>query len=115
MAKDLARNPAGAELEGTRTAREIAPLVDIYENDQELLIVADVPGVEKDGLSVQLDPPELRLEGRRGDSERYVRAFRVSEVIDPEGISADLSNGVLQVHLKKSQAAQPRKIPVRTA
>jgi HSP20 family molecular chaperone IbpA len=115
MAKDLVRNPAGGELEGTRTTREIAPLVDVYENDKELLIVADVPGVEKDGLSVELDPPELRLEGRRGDSERYVRAFRVSEAIDPEGISADLSNGVLEIHLRKSQAAKPRKIPIRAA
>lgn len=115
MAKDLVRQPASAPLEGTRKAREITPPVDIYENDQELLIVADVPGVETRGLSVELDLPELRLAGELDDGTRYTRAFRVSEAIDPEGISADLKNGVLTVHLKKSRTAQPRKIAVRAA
>lgn len=118
MATELVRNPGQGELEGTRKAREIAPPVDVYENDQELLIVADMPGVEKEGLTVELDPPELRFvgqHGHNGTTESYVRAFRITEAIDPEGISAELKDGVLTIHLKKSEALRPRRIEVRAS
>jgi HSP20 family molecular chaperone IbpA len=107
------------EPERTRAAREVMPLVDIFENETELLLVADLPGVEPDGLNVQLDPPELKIEGRAMRSEHeeqptyYVRKFQVSESIDPEAISAELNQGVLQVHLPKNSAQRPRRVEVR--
>ena len=116
MANEIARNDQRATPEVTRAGREVTPPVDIYENDQELLLVADLPGVQADGLEVKLDPPALRIEGRHtqgGDDVRLTREFRITEAIDPEGISAELGNGVLKVHLKKSQALRPRKVEVR--
>ena len=50
-----------------------------------------------------------------GDVVRYYRAFRMPEVIDPNGISADLKQSVLHVHVKKSEAAKPRVIPIRSS
>ena len=118
MAKELTRSSGQQELETTRPGRQITPPVDIYENEQELLIVADIPGVEADGLDVALDPPELCITGRRGSdgtSDTYVRAFRIGEAVDPDGISAEVANGVLRVHLRKSAALRPRKIEVRAS
>jgi HSP20 family molecular chaperone IbpA len=111
-------NSSSGDRASTPPVREVAPPVDLYENDTELLIVADVPGVAADDFKVRLDPPELVLEGSRNDngsSARFVRAFRIGEAIDPEGISAELANGVLKVRLKKSQAARPRTIAVRSS
>jgi HSP20 family molecular chaperone IbpA len=116
MAKEIVRNDKSGTPEITRTGRELTPPVDIYENDQELLLVADLPGVQADGLEVKLDPPSLRIEGRPahdGGDARLTREFRITEAIDPDGISAELRNGVLKVHLKKSQALRPRKVEVR--
>lgn len=102
-----------------RTLPRVAPPVDIFENEHELLLVADLPGVEPDGLKVAHTPPELHIEGHqtsRGDQGVvFARSFRVDDSIDPDGISADLAQGVLRVHLKKSSALRPRRIEVRSA
>ena len=98
-------------------ARQLALPVDIYEGADELLLLADVPGVEPDGLSVSFEAPELRIEGRRGGGDAasvYSRTFRVSEQIDPAGISAELNAGVLKLRLAKAAHTKPRKIEVRT-
>jgi HSP20 family molecular chaperone IbpA len=100
---------------GTR-ARELPLPVDIFEGSDELLLMADLPGVEPDGLSVSFEAPELHIEGRRGmgdGSTVYNRTFRVSEQIDPNGISAELSAGVLKLRLAKAAHTKPRKIEVR--
>lgn len=94
------------------------PPVDIYENQEEILVVADFPGVPKDSLSVQLDRAELLIEGTQTTSEgqaqvRFARAFRVPNTVDPNGVTAELSRGVLRVHLAKSEAAKPKRVEVR--
>jgi len=97
-------------------ARQLPLPVDIYEGTDELLLLADLPGVEPDGLTVNYESPELRIEGRRGTGEAasvYSRTFRVSEQIDPNGISAELSAGVLKLRLAKAAHTKPRKIEVR--
>lgn len=97
-------------------ARQVPLPVDIYEAQDELLLLADLPGVEPSGLNVHFEAPELRIEGRRGsgDAERvYSRTFRVSEQIDPNGISAELTAGVLKLRLAKAAHTKPRKIEVR--
>jgi len=98
-------------------ARQLALPVDIYEGTDELLLLADLPGVEPDGLSVSFEAPELRIEGRRGGGDTasvYSRTFRVSEQLDPAGISAELNAGVLRLRLAKAAHTKPRKIEVRT-
>lgn len=107
--------PAQANVSATR-AREVPLPVDIYEGTDELLLLADLPGVEPDGLSVSFEAPELKIEGRRGAGDSasvYTRTFRVSEQIDPNGISAELSAGVLKLRLAKAAHTKPRKIEVR--
>jgi len=101
----------------------ITPPVDIYENQDEILVAADFPGVPKDSLSVRLDRSELVIEGTQPAPEgqaqlrpvAFSRAFRVPNTIDPDGVSAELSQGVLRVHLAKSEAAKPKRIEVRSA
>lgn len=97
-------------------ARQLSLPVDIFEGADELLLLADLPGVEPEGLNVSFEAPELRIEGRRGSGEAadvYSRTFRVSEQIDPSGISAELSAGVLRLRLAKAAHTKPRKIEVR--
>jgi len=104
-----------ASLTATR-ARQLPLPVDIYEGADELLLLADLPGVEPDGLSVSFEAPELRIEGRRGTGDTasvYSRTFRVSEQLDPAGISAELNAGVLKLRLAKAAHTKPRKIEVR--
>lgn len=107
--------PADVNAASTR-AREVPLPVDIYEGADELLLLADLPGVEPDGLSVSFEASELKIEGRRGTGDSasvYCRTFRVSEQIDPNGISAELAAGVLKLRLAKAAHTKPRKIEVR--
>jgi len=97
-------------------ARQLPLPVDIYEGADELLLLADLPGVEPDGLTVNFEAPELRIEGRRGSGDTasvYSRTFRVSEQIDPNAIDAELAAGVLKLRLGKAAHTKPRKIEVR--
>ena len=96
--------PNETNVSATR-AREVPLPVDIFEGADELLLLADLPGVEPDGLSVSFEAPELKIEGRRGSGDAasvYTRTFRVSEQIDPNGISAELAAGVLKLRLAKA-------------
>lgn len=105
----------------TQTAvpwRELRPRVDIYENPDELLMLADMPGADAESVNVRLEAAQLTLQALRaseGQGVRYHRAFQVPDLIDPEQVSAELKNGVLHVHLRKSEAAKPRTIPIRTS
>jgi HSP20 family protein len=103
----------------------VTPSVDIYENDSELLLVADLPGVTRDNLKIHLDHEQLSIEGSR-HTERagsplaeefrqvdYHRAFVVPQGIDVDKINADLRQGVLYLHLPKSEAIKPRQITVK--
>ncbi len=104
----------------------VAPLVDLYENEDELLLVADLPGVSKGGLEIQFHDGVLSLEGRR-EIERegatllraeyrpadFVRHFTVADGIDMEKIDASLADGVLQLKLPKAAALKPRKIEIK--
>jgi HSP20 family protein len=95
----------------------VTPVVDIFENKDEVLIVADLPGVEKSALSIHLDKNQLKIEGRRSfgadQAVDYQRAFVVPNGIDADKISAELAQGVLSLRLPKSAALKPRQIPVK--
>jgi len=105
--------------EKTRPARELTPSIDIFENENELLVVADVPGLDPNDIGVHVDLPEFRIEARLpGNTEKpavYTRSFRVDERIDPERVTAEYTDGVLRVHLGKSAAFRPRRVEVRTS
>jgi HSP20 family molecular chaperone IbpA len=105
--------------EKPRPARELTPNVDIFENDTELLVVADVPGLDPNDIGVHVDLPELRIEAKvQGSPDRpvvYRRAFSVDERIDPERVKAEYKDGVLRVHLAKSAAFRPRRVEVQSS
>lgn len=117
---DLAHRPSASLTQGG-DAVAVSPPVDIYENSEEILVVADFPGVPTEALSVRLDGSELVIEGTQSAPTggmafqplTFSRVFRVPNTVDPNGISADLSQGVLRVHLTKSEAAKPKRIEVK--
>lgn len=97
--------------------------VDVYENENELLVVADLPGVEANQVDVRLDGRSLVIEAWQSETDppgryhlfEFQRAFRVPDTVDPNGVKAELSDGVLRLHLAKSEAARLRRIPVTKA
>lgn len=101
--------------EAVQAARPIAPPVDIYENEHELLLLADLPGVNRDAINVQFEPEKLTFEATRviGDQTlQYKRVFTVAPVFDAEKVAASYERGVLRLTLGKSAAVRPRQIPV---
>jgi HSP20 family protein len=112
--------------EKTVPSRYYMPNTDIYETEDALTVVMEIPGVEKKDVSVNLENDVLRVEGRIdfGKYEglepvyaeynvgHYARAFTLSSKIDRDQISADLNDGVLTLTLKKAQEAMPRRIAI---
>jgi HSP20 family protein len=102
------------------------PRVDILETEQELVLLADLPGVKPADVDVRFENGELTIHGRRNatnpgkrralweyEPAHYHRAFRLSEDVAADKIEAELKNGVLTVRLPKAEAAKPRRISVR--
>ncbi len=112
--------------ESTMSGRTFSPQVDIFEDDHALTIVADMPGVPSDNVSIDLKEDVLALVGtpslsipekeevvlKEFESGKYFRQFRLSEVVDQANIKAHLDNGVLRVTLPKIGPAKPRKVPI---
>ena len=95
-----------------------APPVDIFEDKDQILILADVPGVTTEGLAINLDRDKLTIDARRprsGADEAldYRRTFVVPQGIDADKISANLQNGVLRLVLPKPSSLKPRQIEVK--
>jgi len=102
------------------------PAIDVFENDSEILLHADMPGVVKDDISVNIDNGKMTLTGIRRlhttgvanwrelkDTE-FRRIFSVPQSIDIDKVHAELKEGVLRLHLPKSDAAKPRQIEIIT-
>jgi len=104
----------------------IVPPVDIYENENEYVLKADMPGVEKENLEVSLNNNELTVNGTVDGTDangvepkyrefllhNFHRAFQVSEAVNANAIRANLDNGVLTITLPKSEAVKPKKIQI---
>lgn len=95
--------------------RAFAPPVDVYESKDELLVVADIPGVTREDMKIDFEDGRLSVFGKRSasDAHDWHRAFAVPQGIDAERISAELAQGVLTVRLPKHEALKPRQIAVR--
>lgn len=114
--------------EATRPGPVFTPAVDIFENETAITVLADMPGVKADGLTIDLRENVLTIEGRVPVPERsgekillheyetgsFRREFRLTNLIDQGKIDASLRDGVLRLVLPKAEAARPRKIEVRT-
>jgi HSP20 family molecular chaperone IbpA len=115
--------------EQTRPGVVYSPSVDIFENDNAITVLADMPGVRADDLKIDLRESVLTLTGRvtapddakESDVLReyqpgtFFRQFTLSETIDQARIDAKLTDGVLRLELPKVEKARPRQITVRTA
>jgi len=120
--------PTRAETEATRQVRQFVPDVDIHETDDSLVLLADVPGVKGDQLTVRLEKNVLTIHGRvealdagarslihaEYETGDYYRVFSLSDEIDQDRIDAKLKNGVLTLRLPKAARAKARKIDVST-
>ena len=105
----------------------MAPAVDIFENDNEILLYADMPGVVKEDLLINMDNGMLSLSGIRKlktkgaaaweefRNVKYVRSFSVPPTIDSGRVAAELKDGVLRLHLPKSEMTKPKRIEIKSA
>lgn len=126
--------PARTDITDKKTAadtgaRPVPPAVDVFEDDGGITLLADMPGVSRDTLDIQLDGDSLTVEGRveldlpadmravwaEVQVPRFRRAFTLSRELDSSRIEANLKDGVLNLRVPKLAHAQPRRIEVRTA
>lgn len=131
---DVTRRDTPREAAETRTperdsGRALQPPVDIHEEGNALHLVADMPGVTSDSLSIEVDNNVLTIEGEihldmpegmsaiyaEVQAQRFARRFTLSHEIDADAIEARLDNGLLHLLLPKKQSHHRRRIEVRVA
>ena len=107
----------------------LMPPVDVIEDSTGITLRADLPGVPKDKLSLQIEADTLTIEGEMSiampegmeasyaevNVPRYRRVFTLSKELDPSRVSAELRNGVLSLRIPKAEHAQPRRIEVKVS
>ena len=105
--------------------RYVTPPVDIYETSQGLVVKADLPGVEKENLDLQVESNLLTIRAkptevtpgepvyREYELVNFFRQFELNDKVDRSKISAELKHGVLTLQLPKAEEMKPRKIEVR--
>ncbi len=105
------------------------PVCDIFEDENGLKLIAEVPGVRAEDVKISVENNTLTIRGEKKQvaeekTERvhryersygsFERAFALPSTVDPEGIEADYQNGLLTVVMPKAERARPREIPVKT-
>lgn len=112
--------------EKTVPARYYIPTTDVYETDDALIVVMEVPGVDRKDVEVRLEEDELHIEARIDFANyegmeplyteynigHFARTFMLSQAVDQQQISATMDDGVLTITLKKVQQARPRRIAI---
>lgn len=115
--------------EPTKPGPVFTPAVDIFETDEEITLLADMPGAKTAGMNIDLRENTLTLDADVGSPEgpdeadvlreyrtgKYFRQFTLSQMIDQGKIRAELKDGVLRLSLPKVEAAKPQKINVRSS
>ncbi len=115
------------DLERTRERQCLVPRTDIYETEDMIVLVADIPGVDRDSLDITLDKGVLSIDAYNSSTENkgysvsyseyvpgdYRRQFRLTGEIAPDRIEAIVSDGVLKLNLPKAEEAKIKKIPIK--
>lgn len=116
--QDVQRTSGGEE------ARTLLPAVDIFDHGDELVVVADLPGVKKDDIDIRVENNVLTIRGnvqpedhggyilREYHLRPYFRQFQLGEHVDQERIRAEMKYGVLTIGLPKAEKAKPKQIQV---
>ena len=127
--KDVTKQQTKETQEAREARRVMRPPVDIFEDDTGITLLADMPGVSKDRLDIQVDKDTLSIAGEVDismpegmealyadiRSTRYERGFALSGEMDTEKIVAVLRDGVLSLRIPKRAELQPRKIKVQVS
>jgi HSP20 family protein len=122
-------NTAIAQEKQAAELASLLPPVDVVEDATGLTLFADLPGVPKDRLSVEVDGDTLVIEGQMDirmpegmdathaevSVPRYRRVFTLSKELDPARMQAELKNGVLRLHIQKAEHAKPRRVEIKAA
>jgi HSP20 family protein len=110
-----------------RAARPWSPPVDIFENENELVLKADIPDIKAEDIDIQVENQTLTVKGRRNfeqQSEKggyhriersygsFVRTFSVPSTVESDKVAANYNNGVLTVTLPKKETAKPRQVKI---
>jgi HSP20 family molecular chaperone IbpA len=117
-----------SDAEQTRPGVVFTPAVDIFESEEEIVLLADMPGVASDRVTIDLQNDELKVTGevepqgsenetyllREYETGRYHRHFSLSDRIDQDRINATIKDGVLRLLLPKAQKAKARRIEVKS-
>ncbi len=111
---------------GKRRHQTFSPRFDIWEGEDELVLYGDLPGVEPDSLNVTFENRQLTIYGKvdccHGQCKSlyseygvgdFERTFTIGDAINGDGIHAEVRDGVLTLHLPKSESAKPRRIAVK--
>jgi HSP20 family protein len=118
---------AKEDMERTRERQCFIPKADIYESENDIVVVADIPGASQDSVDITLDKNVLTIDAfvdpdipegyslAWGEYEvgDYQRSFRLSSEIDRDKIEATVANGELRLRLPKAEEAKAKKIPVK--
>ncbi len=106
------------------STKTLCPPVDIFESAEGLTVIADLPGVQKEDIQVQVENDILTIKAvsksiltldptyREFELYPYFRQFQLSDKTDQEKIKAEMKNGVLIIHLPKKEEAKPRQISI---
>lgn len=126
----FARMPRGSRENEAMTVADWIPLVDISETTAEYVITAEIPEVKKEDVNVTLEHGVLTVQGmRRQEAEEkgkkyhrversygsFVRSFSLPDLVDDTKVQADFKEGILTLHLPKSEKAKPKAIEVKVA
>jgi HSP20 family protein len=112
-----------------RSGAALMPPVDVLEDANGITLFADLPGVSKDKLNLQVEADTLIIEGEvtiptpegleasyaEVGMPRYRRMFTLSKELDPGKVTAELNNGVLKLRIPKAEHAKPRRIQVQAS
>ena len=115
------------EAQDTLTAANFIPAVDIYEDEQKLVLKLEVPGVRQEDLDVRLENQTLTVKGERKFETKekqenfhrierrfgtFARSFTLPVSIDTASVAAKYENGVLAIQLAKKEAAKPKQVKI---
>lgn len=126
-AEGSAAQAAGQAAQRPQNEAALVPAVDVIEDATGITLYADLPGVAKDALELNIERDTLTIEGAVSlpvpegmaashvevDRARYRRVFTLSKELDSQKVSAELAHGVLKLRIPKAEHAQPRRIEVQ--
>jgi len=127
MSQQRVENGGGAAVAESPKVRRVAPAVDIFEREDGLVLLADLPGAKEGDVKIDVDKDVLTISARFGEGgfapgvefyselwpREYYRAFQLGELLDSAHITAKMRNGVLELVLPKAERAKTRKIEVK--